>query len=202
MKTFSGLRSRWTMPRPCALRRARAILGGDGHRLEGREAAATREAGAEILAGEQLHREVRDAVVDAEVEDADDIVRLRGEERGGARLAREAIERVGVARVRGVDELERDLATEREVMGDPHGAHAAVGELAHEPVTAGDDHVRTDPTRRRRTDEGAFVVHLDSLDARRRPLPTDGDHALRFVTPKCPVVPGMTARRRRRKLDA
>ena len=55
------------------------------------------------------------------------------------RLAAEALDELHVVRVPLVEHLDRDLATELLVLGEPDVGHAAATELALEPVPAGED---------------------------------------------------------------
>ena len=96
--------------------------------------AAVAEAVAQAAAGDVRHHQVGPVLLDAEVEDLDD-VRVR--ERGGrARLALEAREPALVVGERVRHQLDRDLAVQRLVARQPHGRHAARAEVAHERVAA------------------------------------------------------------------
>ena len=80
--------------------------------------------------------EVRPLYLSAVV-DRDD-VRVR-EARGMRRLATEPLDELRVVRVPLVEHLDRDLATELLILGEPDVGHAAAPELALEPVPAGKD---------------------------------------------------------------
>ena len=75
-------------------------------------------------------------VVLADVVDRDD-VRVRGEPRGGARLALEAAARALVLAEVGGEHLDRDIAVEQLVVRLPHARHPAAGEMAHDAVAIG-----------------------------------------------------------------
>ena len=84
-----------------------------------------------------LHDDVVRAVGLAAIEDRDD-VRVR--EAGRVRcLAPEALDELRVVRVALVEHLDRDLATELLILGEPDVGHAAAPELALEPVAARED---------------------------------------------------------------
>jgi hypothetical protein len=112
----------------------RGGLGDQVHRARRRQRAALRHQLLQRGAVEQLHREVRQAVVgDAVVEDADGVG--VGERRGGGGLALEPRGGGGVGVVEPQD-LHRDVALERAVPRAPHLAHAADGDLRLELVAA------------------------------------------------------------------
>ena len=82
----------------------------------------------ERLAIEQLHHDVRASVsVVTEVEDLDD-PRIR-DRRGGARLVEETRHDIGSMRELGVQHLDGRTTTKHRVLGEPHGAHAALTDL-------------------------------------------------------------------------
>ena len=135
-KTLSGFRSRWTIPAACARARPFEHLRDDVHRLAERDAPRPPEPLAEVLAAEQLHHEVRAAVVAARVEHRDDVRALDGAHR--ARLAREPRDDVLVGRELRVDELDRDALAEPDVLGLVDGAHAAMTDETAEDVATRD----------------------------------------------------------------
>ena len=90
----------------------------------------------ERVAGDELHRVERRALVHAEVEDLDDVLVV--EPRDDVRLALEALEDAGVGDL-GVRELERDLDAQVLVVRAVDGAEAARPELVEERVPAGED---------------------------------------------------------------
>ena len=63
-----------------------------------------------------------------------DHVWVAGESRGGPRLALEAPDRGLVVHELLRQQLDRDRAAERRVVGAPHRCHPAVGDPAHDPV--------------------------------------------------------------------
>jgi hypothetical protein len=103
-----------------------------------RERAAGEPLG-EVLAVEQLHREVGDAGrgVDVEVEDLHDVGPAHAG--GGLGLAHEAGARGVGLDDRGVHELERDGLAEAQVGGPPHAAHAAALQKFVEAPALADD---------------------------------------------------------------
>ena len=133
-KTFSGLRSRWTMPLSCAAARPPAISSAISTALRGGRAPVL-QALAERLALEQLHRGVDGALLAAEVVDGEDVRVGEGGDR--LRLALEAGERVRVLGEVPRQDLHRDVALELGVARAEHDAHAALAEL-------GDDLVRSE----------------------------------------------------------
>ena len=134
--TFSGFRSRWMTPRACAASRPRRTGDGDGAGAPG--ASGPRQLVGERVAGEQLHDEVELPVGGAaEVGDAHDVLVV--DEAGGARLGGEARDGVGLRAELRMEQLERDLLLQEQVVGDVDPAHAALGEQAPEAVLAVDD---------------------------------------------------------------
>ena len=110
----------------------------DLDRLGGREPPALPERLLEILSFESLHREVRARVLeDARVVNAHDVLGL--EHRGGARFTQKPMLPCGRDSVRGIEELDRDGATEALVeCGDDH-AHPAATDLALHPIAITED---------------------------------------------------------------
>ncbi len=94
---------------------------------------------AQVVAGDEAHRDVGDAVVLAGGVHGDHVGVL---ERGRrARLAQEAGADVGVLDQLGSDHLERDDPVEVELAGAIHDAHPTAADERLDPV-AGDDHAR------------------------------------------------------------
>jgi hypothetical protein len=92
----------------------------------------------ERAAREELHDEEGRAVGQvAHVGHVDDVI--VADQRGGARLALEALDDVAVTRVLAVQALERDLLADEEVLGLVDATHAADAEDLGDPVTVGDD---------------------------------------------------------------
>ena len=125
--TFSGLMSRWTRPAPVrrgerAARRRRASRRA-WRRARRRRPSTSRS----VRPGDELHDDVRRAVVLADVEDGDGVRVI--ERRRGARLAEEAGRRPSPRwRVAVGDDLERDAPLEPRVVGAVDAAHAALPE--------------------------------------------------------------------------
>ena len=122
--TFSGLRSRWTIPlRVRGAQRARHLVQ-DGDRAQQLEAPLSLQDAVERLALQVLHHEEDRAVVRlAEVGDVDDVGVV--DEARGARLAQEALDRLLAAAVAVVEDLHRHLFTDVDVLGAVDDAHAA-----------------------------------------------------------------------------
>ena len=92
------------------------------HRRDGQRA-LTRDELLEVLAADVLEDDVRPPTVLAAVDDRDDVrVRELGD---GARLAAEALERLGVLRELLVEDLQRDRPLEQPVVRAVDGRHAA-----------------------------------------------------------------------------
>ena len=135
-RRFCGFTSRWTRPAACAAASARAACAPERRRLERRQRAAAGDQVGERLAVDVLHRDVRDAVGLADVEDLDD-VRVR-QPRGDPPLAEEARAQVVVAGEILGETLERDVAAELDVAGEVDHGHRAVTERPLDLVPAGD----------------------------------------------------------------
>ncbi len=102
----------------------------------------------EILAVEQLHHDVRRAVVErADIGHPAHVLAAQLSRR--PRLAREALDDTGRVDHRGVQELERDRSAERQVRGGDDDAHTALAEHALDAVLARYD--------------GAPLVHVHSV---------------------------------------
>src|SRR5688500_4919381 len=91
----------------------------------------------EVLAPEQLHDQKRHALVHAVVEDLHDVG--TAERRGGLRLAAKPIGALFRGSNRRVHQLDRDVRTQREVLGQPDRTHAPLAELLLEPKAVGQD---------------------------------------------------------------
>jgi hypothetical protein len=118
--------------------RVRRVHGGrDVAHVAGRALGWQRRAAHQIrqaLALDQLHREVRLAVVVADLEHRDG-VRVT-ELGGGARFLAKAVDLVLVGELAGGDELQRDLAIQRRIARPPHHAHRAAPDRRDQIVTA------------------------------------------------------------------
>ena len=109
----------------------------DPSRGRQRQPPLAREPGREVLALEQLHHDVRRAVLDPVVVD---LHRVRALEHGrGLGLAFEAGPQIGGAGELGGHELDGDVHVELEVAGDPDAAHAALRQYTLEAITSGDE---------------------------------------------------------------
>ncbi len=81
---------------------------------------------------EQLHDQERQVAVMADVVERADVRMV--ERRGGARLALEALERRGILRELGREELDGDLAAETRVLGAVDDTHPAFADLVEDAV--------------------------------------------------------------------
>jgi hypothetical protein len=84
-----------------------------------------------------LHRDVVGAVEGAAVVDADDVRMLQP--RGGLGLAAEALDETGILGKPAVQQLQRHLAPELQVLGEEHIGHPARAEPGDDLVAAIDD---------------------------------------------------------------
>src|SRR3569623_123300 len=123
------------------------------------------------VAAQQLHDEVEDAVVGlADVVDVDDIGLV--EPAREPRLAQEAFHRDAVARELGMNDLDRDLAVDRNLVRAIDGDHAAVAELRAERVAliedAPDEHIagRLELDQAGSVDRAGVAVEPERLIAR------------------------------------
>jgi len=124
-------------PRVVGGAEALAYLAQDDRGGGGREAPLALELLVEVLAFQELHREVRRAVLDPVVGDVDDVGALDpGEHLCFAVKAHARLVRSGVA---GLDELDGDDEVQPRVAGHPDGAHAALREQLLHAVLARDD---------------------------------------------------------------
>ena len=92
---------------------------------------------AQALAVDELHHDGLAATLGEDVVDGDDV--RMGEASDGDGLATEALGDDGVGRQARFQPLEGDAAVEREIGGQPHLGHPALGEPALQPVAAGED---------------------------------------------------------------
>ncbi len=92
---------------------------------------------AQGLAGHVLHHDVGRAVLLAPVVDGDDVRMV--EARGRLRLAAEALDAVGVGRVRRCQDLDRDASIEQSVVREEHVGHAAVADRFAQLVAVRED---------------------------------------------------------------
>ena len=95
------------------------------------------EARRQVFADEPLHRDERNALPEVVVEDADDMRALDLRDR--PRFEREAGSVACLARGLGAHELHGAADVERQVLGEPDGAHGPTAQLAHELEAVGDD---------------------------------------------------------------
>jgi hypothetical protein len=114
---------------------------------------------AQGLALDVLHRQEHLAVVDPDVEHRDDVGMRQPRQRLGLALHAGAPDR---ARLRGADDLDRDLAIELGIEGAIDHAHAAGADLIDDQVTTdlgagGDRRLARGSHRRRRLGRGAAV---------------------------------------------
>ena len=157
---FAGFTSRWTRPPACAASSACGDLVDDGRRLAGLEPALVRDQLAQVGIRDVPHRDEELAVLLARVVDRQDVGLI--EPGGGPRLALEALAEIGVVRVLGRDQLERDDAAERQVGGAVDHAHPAppgdfldsvpgelraTGKVCHSPLCISDAQPRSMPAR-------------------------------------------------------
>ena len=155
---FCGLTSRWTRPRSEACckpqRRLPAIVAGP---VEGQRAVRLDQAG-EVDPFDVFHDEEVGAADLVGVDGPDDVGVV--ELRGGADLALEAADGVGVLQALLADDLDGDDAAELPVAGLEDGAHAALAEALQQDVGA---------------EQQARALALEELVGlvRRQPPPTD-----------------------------
>jgi hypothetical protein len=107
----------------------------DAGGLGGGEPAHPLQALRQALALQELHDDVRRPVHDAEVEGLDHVGAL--ERSGCACLLHEALEDALVVRGLRIDELDRDLGVQRQMLGAPHLAHAAPTDQVQQPIASG-----------------------------------------------------------------
>ena len=148
---------------------ARGNLAGDGHSLAGRQLAVAFQPGAERLAVQQLHGQVRRAAVLAHLVDRDDMVVL--DRRRRPSLAQEPCPRRLAGRLRRLHHLQRHAPLELRVDGLQHHAHAAAAE--NPPDAIGPDPPQLVRLLRR-------IHELGQLRAQRR-SPLAGDRIERGV---------------------
>ena len=136
ISTLAGLTSRWIRPIACAASSARGDLAADVDRPVRAQAPVGAQDRGQVLALDELHREVEHPVDLAGVVDGDDVRVL---ERGGdPRLAREALaEALGLGEV-GRDDLDGGAALEVQVLRAVDHAHAAAADPLLDPVSRDD----------------------------------------------------------------
>ena len=133
---LAGLMSRCTTPRSCAKPRPSATCAAIST-ASAVASAPCLQPRAQVRAFEQLHRQVREVALLAEVEGRDD-VRMVELARGLAPPWRSAsrIPCASSTSSREQDRLQRDHAVERRILGLVHHAHRAAAELAEDLVAA------------------------------------------------------------------
>ena len=107
-------------------------LADDAGGAPGRERALAPDERPEVVAGHVAHRDVGDAALLARVVDRDDVGVV--DRRRDLRLAQEAAPDRRVLHERGGDDLQRDLAVERELRRPVHDPHAAATRDRLDPV--------------------------------------------------------------------
>ena len=154
--TFDGLRSRWVICFWCAAARASASAQAMSRtRSTGRPVG--RDHLIECLALHDFHRQEPDAVVLLEAVDRDDVGMVEGSD--GPRLALEAGQGLLVARQRGRQDLDGNVATESRVVRAVDRPHPSCAEARENPV-------RTETiVRRQRHREPASSCSAGSLAA-------------------------------------
>ena len=117
-----------------------ADLGEDVHRARNRQDLDLVEQGAHLLAVEELHDDVRGAIVHlVHVGHAEDVGVL--ELRGGDRLAPEPLQSLGIAREVRVQRLDREALAQGDVAAEVDLPHAAFADLLLDAVLPADDEV-------------------------------------------------------------
>ena len=138
----------------------------------------------EARARDELHRHVADAVLFAGGVNGDDV--RMAEPRHGAHLAQEPLGALAGAEDVGPEDLDRDLAAERLVVREEHGAHRSGADARAEPVRA--DALDRRCLRRR---VGPPTQGIRRGEARRR-----GPRTCFLSVPR---APGSRSRKRRRR---
>ena len=151
-RMFDGFTSRCTMPASCAAVSASATWARRRAASPGRRPPPSVDELGEVGADHVLHDQPLLLALADEVEDGHDVrVVEPGRE---SRLALGAHQPWRVPAGEEPDALERDLAPEQLVAGQPDGAHPALADLVQQDVAAPDDGVRlahrTPPSRSRR----------------------------------------------------
>ena len=134
----------------------RGDLDGDRERLRDGKAALERDPLVQVAPVHQLADDERAPVGLAAVDHGDDPGVRQQSER--ARLALEAIDRIGRLEAPGVQQLDRDGAAELLVIGLPHARHASAAEQA----------LDAEPSRERLADHPESLAVLHSADPRSR----------------------------------
>ena len=146
-RMLPGLTSRWTKPAWWAASSAGRDARADVDRQLGAEPGLHVEQLAQALAVDELHDDGLAALVLEDVVDGDDVG--VGQAGDGDGLAAEALGDDGVGGEARLEPLQGDLAVERDVGGEPHLGHAALGQPPLEPVAVG-EHDRVGTARRAR----------------------------------------------------
>ena len=131
---FAGLMSRCVIPKRCARSRPSATCATRSAMRGDRQPRRLAQDLLQRLALEQLHRDVGDAVLLADVVDGDDVGMV--EAAGRARLAQEALAHLAHD-LRGQvrqQRLDRDVALDERIDGAVHRAHGAAAELGDDDV--------------------------------------------------------------------
>src|SRR6185503_3335490 len=135
-KTFSGLRSRWTTPAECAAASARQIWIAIWH-ARVLEAPLVGEDVGQIDAVQVLHHEVRTAILGgAEIGDVDDVG--VADPRRRTCLAPEALDQLLLGRERRMQDLDRHLLANLDVLAHVDRSHPALADLADDAVAVVD----------------------------------------------------------------
>jgi hypothetical protein len=108
-------------------------LAADLDDLAGRERRLAADPLLEVLALDQLHHDVVDVAVAADVVDRDDVG--VAQPRGGAGLAAKALEEFGLAAELLAEDLDGDRPPEGRVLGGVDDRHPALAEDVPEPVS-------------------------------------------------------------------
>jgi hypothetical protein len=186
--TFAGFTSRWRNPAACRVS-LRQLVDHVRHLRRGQPPAIDDQVG-EARPLHQLHDQVGHAAVLACVDGAHDARGLGADQRGDARLEREAAAQLALHRLRqvavlGVEELDREQAREDAVARQPDRPGGATTEVTDELVLvdprSGLDRIVSSATRpshpRMRADEKALVTPVPASPpgvtprkARARPL--------------------------------
>ena len=119
----------------------------------------------EVFALEQLHRQERLTLIGvAEVDDVDDVLVL--DHRRGLRLTEESLGDVRrVAEIRAQD-LDREAAMDRDVLGDVDRAHPALGDPFEDLVAVGEDRPDETKPRPRSADDNLNVLEIVHREVR------------------------------------
>ena len=131
--TFEGLKSRWTMPSACTSASASAIRVAMRDRLRHRQRPAARARRSSVSPSTRCMTRYGWSSAHADLVHGDH--RRMIDARGRARLAQQPFDRLAGRRARcGRQQLDRHLARELGVLGEPHLAHRAVTERLDQAV--------------------------------------------------------------------